>query len=94
MEAEVGANYIFSRLSYNNFLIILSALLLELKIIFFCDNMCVLTTILMFLYSSLKPFRCIYELIFSLPNNDYCEDFLDSPFPILIGINSNSYLNI
>lgn len=67
---------------------IISALLLEMNIILFCDDICVLTTTIMFFYSILKPFRYPFCLIFSLPNNDYFLPILDDCIiPCLLGIN-------
>ena len=85
LEAEWVSSCVFSNIKCEQFLYLFLALMLEKTLVFFSKSLALLTSTLMTFICLLKPFRWPYPMIFNIPES--LLEFLDSPVPILIGIN-------
>lgn len=85
LEAEWLSSCVFSNLKCEQFLYLFLALMLEKTLVVFSENLALLTSTLMTFICLLKPFKWPYPMVFNIPEN--LLEFLDSPVPILIGIN-------
>lgn len=85
LEAEWLSSCVFSNFKCEKFLFLFLALMLEKTLVFFSRNLALLTSTLMTFVCLLKPFKWPHPMIFNIPES--LLEFLDSPVPILIGIN-------
>ncbi|EAS06095.2 DENN (AEX-3) domain protein (macronuclear) [Tetrahymena thermophila SB210] len=92
LECEWGIYKALQQFDINNFLFLFLSLLLEHSLVFVTKNITLLTsTLLLFSNSILKPLKWINPMIFNLPQK--LLPILDSPVPILVGINKDiSYI--
>jgi hypothetical protein len=67
--------------------ILFLGLLSENSLVFVSENAALLSSTLMLFNSLLKPFKWSSTMVFNLPENFM--HILDSPFPILIGLNAD-----
>ncbi|KAL4433553.1 hypothetical protein ABPG74_002950 [Tetrahymena malaccensis] len=88
LECEWGIYKALQQFDIKNFLFLFLSLLLEHSLVFVSENITLLTsTLLLFSNSLLKPLKWINPMIFNLPQK--LLPILDSPVPILVGINKN-----
>ncbi|KRX07262.1 hypothetical protein PPERSA_00419 [Pseudocohnilembus persalinus] len=85
MEGLWGANLVMSSFSFSDFWFIMTCILLEFRIVFFSENPTFLTGCILTFQSLIKPFKYIHPIRLNL-SIDYIQ-LLESPFPVLIGIN-------
>lgn len=85
LEGEWVSSCVFSNLKCEQFISLFLGLMLEKILVFFTKNLAILTSTLMTLICCLKPFTWPYPMIFNIPES--LLEFLDSPVPILVGIN-------
>lgn len=74
-------------LALEDFLLILTAVNLEKKVVFFSSNTALLTSAILTFSSILKPFNYVMPVIYILPT--LLSDILDSPVPLIVGINKS-----
>ena len=82
---------LFSVLSYEQIITLWEGVLLEKKIILLCSSKCTLGQICLGIISLLFPFKYYHTIIPILPEK--LIEFLDSPMPIIVGINYPINLN-
>ena len=90
-------NYSLSKYCFENtlkkipledFLFLYLSIILEKSFIIISKNLNQISSFINTLISFLKPFDWVFPLIFKLPEN--CFDILNSPVPIIVGINMDS----
>ena len=82
---------LFSVLGYEQIITLWEGVLLEKKIILLCSSKCTLGQICLGIISLLFPFKYYHTIIPILPEK--LIEFLDSPMPIIVGINYPINLN-
>ena len=87
IEADWNSSIVLSNLDEEIFSLIFLAILSEYSIVFVSHNSALLSCTLLIFHALLKPFKYPHPLIFNLPEN--IMHILDSPFPILVGINQD-----
>lgn len=85
VESLWGSFITFSYLSFKDIKFLVSAVMLEKKLIIFSSNKTLLTAVLSTLLSIIKPFKYTYPVIFNLP--EILLNLCDAPGAALIGIN-------
>lgn len=83
-EGQYGFSDVFNDICYEDWMFILSSILMERTIVFVSPDMRTLTCFLMTFSSQIKPFKWPYPIIYSLPEN--AQPMLQSPLPILVGL--------
>lgn len=76
-----------SNLNDSSFSFIFLALLLENHLVFFSENIGLLTSTMMLFLNLIQPFKWHYPIIYNVPQD--LMQILESPFPIFVGINRN-----
>ena len=87
IEADWNGAFVLSNMDEDVFSLIFLAILSEQSIVFVSENSALLTCTLLVFHGLLKPFKFPHPLIFNVP--EHILHILDSPFPILVGINKN-----
>ncbi|EGR29733.1 hypothetical protein IMG5_149570 [Ichthyophthirius multifiliis] len=91
LEVEWGSALTFSNIPFDDFLFLFTCISLEKNVIFFSQNITLLTTSIQTFASSLRPFLYPHPIIFSLPVQLY--DMIDSPVPCIIGPQQSGEIN-
>ena len=86
--ANHGYQNLLKKIPLEDFLFLYISLILEKSFIIISKNLNEISLFINTLISFLKPFDWVFPIIFKLPEN--CFDILNSPVPIIIGINMDS----
>lgn len=76
---------LFKYFAYEDFVFILLSILREKSVVFISKDISLITAVIMTFVNLIKPFSWPFPSIFSLPES--CVQMLDSPIPVLIGLN-------
>jgi len=85
LEGEWGACLTFSNTTFDELLFYITAIMFETYMVFCSKNITLLTSTLLTLMALIKPFKYPHPQLFNLPENLFT--LLDSPVPLLIGVN-------
>ena len=85
VESLWGSYITFSYLTFKDLKFLVSAIMLEKKIVFMSKNTTILTATMSTLLSLIKPLKYTYPIIFNLP--EMLLNLCDAPGAALIGIN-------
>jgi hypothetical protein len=88
IDSDHGSLMALQNFNEETFALIFLSILLENSIVFVSSNLAVLSSTLLIFHSLLKPFKWPHPLIFNVPQN--LLNILDSPFPVLVGINQDA----
>lgn len=86
IETSYSFDVVLQFCSWSNFYTLFSAILQEKCIIFVHQNREILSKFIMLFVNLVKPFLWSFPIIYFLEKNNY--GFMNSPLPIIIGINS------
>jgi hypothetical protein len=89
LEAQFGFRHFLSQLPFEEFIILLNAILLEKTIVLVSENIHSLSSAIATLNTLIRPFRWSFPIIYSLPKE--CMLMLEAPVPVLIGLNLSSH---
>jgi hypothetical protein len=89
LEAQFGFRHFLSKLPFEEFIILLTAILLEKTIVLVSENLHSLSSAIATLNTLIRPFRWSFPIIYSLPKE--CMLMLEAPVPVLIGLNLSSH---
>ena len=89
LEAQFGFWHFLSQLPFEEFIILLTAMLLEKTIVVVSENLHSLSSSIATLNTLVRPFRWSFPIIYSLPKE--CMLMLEAPVPVLIGLNISSH---
>lgn len=89
LEAQFGFRHFLSKLPFEEFIIFLTAILLEKTIVLVSENINSLCSAIATLNTLIRPFRWSFPIIYSLPKE--CMLMLEAPVPVLIGLNVSSH---
>lgn len=89
LEVEWVSGLGLSNLTDEIFAFLISSILLENSVVFVSENLGLLTSTMMTFLNLINPFKWHYPIVFNLPHD--LMQILESPIPILVGINRNSY---
>ncbi|KRX08029.1 hypothetical protein PPERSA_06207 [Pseudocohnilembus persalinus] len=87
IEAEWGNCLVLSNIEEEVFSLLYLYILCENQVVFISQNEALLSSTLLLFHSLLKPFKWPHPVIFNLPHEFM--HLLDSPIPILLGLNKN-----
>lgn len=90
LEAQFGYKNFLSNLPFEEFVILIHAILLEKTIVFVSENLHTLSSAIATLNCLIRPFRWSFPIIYSLPKE--CMLMLEAPVPVLIGLNVSSHV--
>lgn len=88
LEISYSTLEVIKRISWKNLISIFTLLSQEKSIIFFCENRDILSMFISFFTNIFKPFLWYFPVIFFLQKFQY--EYLDSPVPIIVGINESA----
>lgn len=85
-EAEFGFAKAFSLFPFEDFMFILFSMINERSVIFVSEHQFYISACISSFISILRPFKWVFPVIFSLPEN--CLLMLSTPLPLMVGLNA------